>query len=83
MRSKPSVTKRVERLYSIPGQVPNPINMPNHCYFQNRCEHCLDRCDGAYPPMIQFSETHFAACYLYEEDPNAKVFTSLNDAAKA
>ena len=83
MRSKPSVNKRVERLYSIPGQVPNPINMPNHCYFKNRCEHCLERCEGEYPPMIQFSETHFAACYLYEEDPNAQVFASLNSAAQA
>ena len=83
MRSKPSVNKRVERLYSIPGQVPNPINMPNHCYFKNRCEHCLERCEGEYPPMVQFSETHFAACYLYEEDPKAEMFAALNDAAKA
>jgi peptide/nickel transport system ATP-binding protein len=83
MRSKPSVNKRVERLYSIPGQVPNPINMPNHCYFKNRCEHCLARCEDEYPPMIQFSETHFAACYLYEDDPNAEIFSSLRDSANA
>ncbi len=83
MRSKPSVSKQIDRLYSIPGQVPNPINMPNHCYFKNRCEHCLERCEGEYPPMIQFSETHFAACYLYEEDPKAEIFESLNSQSKA
>jgi peptide/nickel transport system ATP-binding protein len=83
MRSKPTVSKRIERLYSIPGQVPNPINMPNHCYFENRCEHCLERCEGEYPPMIQFSETHFAACYLYEKDPKAEIFESLNSQSKA
>lgn len=44
MRSKPSVNKAVDRLYSIPGQVPNPINMPNHCYFKNRCEKCTEKC---------------------------------------
>ena len=65
MRSKPSVNKAVDRLYSIPGQVPNPINMPNHCYFKNRCEKCTEKCGGEYPPMLQFSPTHFAACYLY------------------
>jgi peptide/nickel transport system ATP-binding protein len=83
MRSKPSVNKRVERLYSIPGQVPNPINMPNHCYFKNRCEHCLERCEGEYPPMIQFSDTHFAACYLYEDDPKAEIFSSLTNLGNA
>lgn len=61
MRSKPSVNKAVDRLYSIPGQVPNPINMPNHCYFKNRCEKCTEKCGGEYPPMLQFSPTHFAA----------------------
>ncbi len=83
MRSKPSVNKKVERLYSIPGQVPNPINMPNHCYFKNRCEHCLERCDGEYPPMVQFSDTHFAACYLYEDDPKAEIFSSLTNIGNA
>jgi len=83
MRSKPSVTKRIERLYSIPGQVPNPINMPDHCYFMNRCEHCIGKCDGEYPPMIQFSDTHFAACYLYEDDVNAAVFSSLSSMTNA
>ena len=83
MRSKPSVTKRLERLYSIPGQVPNPINMPDHCYFMNRCEHCIGKCDGEYPPMIQFSNTHFAACYLYEDDVNAAVFSSLSSMTNA
>ena len=67
MKSKPSVNKEVDRLYSIPGQVPNPINMPDNCYFYNRCEKRFDRCQGAYPDMFQFSSTHFAACYLYEE----------------
>ena len=65
MRSKPTVDKDVEKLYSIPGQVPNPINMPNHCYFKNRCESCVEACAGVYPPLVQFSETHFAACYRH------------------
>ena len=77
MRSKPSVNKAVDRLYSIPGQVPNPINMPNHCYFKNRCEKCTEKWGGEYPPMLQFSPTHFAACYLYEEDRDAVYFDAL------
>ena len=48
MASKPVVNKKVDRLYSIPGSVPNPINMPNYCYFRDRCEMRKPH-DGAYP----------------------------------
>ena len=67
MASKPVVNRRVDRLYSIPGSVPNPINMPNYCYFRDRCEKCIDKCNGEYPHEIYVSPTHMVACYLYED----------------
>ena len=63
MKSKPVVGKYTEKLYSIPGSVPNPIDMPNYCYFKDRCEMCVDGCEGAYPRMYQISPTHFVSCY--------------------
>ena len=57
-------------LYNIPGNVPNPVNMPNHCYFKERCAKCVAKCSGDYPGMVQVSPTHFVACHLYEEDTN-------------
>ena len=66
MASKPVVGKRVEKLYSIPGKVPNPINMPNYCYFRDRCESCLEKCNGSYPGEIKLSPTHSVSCYLYD-----------------
>ncbi len=77
MKSKPSGKATDERLFSIKGQVPNPINMPNHCYFYNRCDKAMDVCSGEYPKMIQYSPTHFAACYLCDEGRLPK-----NDLAK-
>ena len=77
MRSKPNVDKAIDRLYSIPGQVPNPINMPSNCYFYNRCDKAMDICFKEYPAMIQFSETHSAACHLYTEDKDAVFFEAL------
>lgn len=68
MASKPVVGKKVDKLYSIPGKVPNPVNMPNYCYFKDRCEMCVDKCDGAYPCEISLSETHKVSCYRYYED---------------
>jgi peptide/nickel transport system ATP-binding protein len=65
MASKPVVNKRIERLYSIPGKVPNPINMPDYCYFRDRCEQCVDACPGVYPPEIHLSPTHIVSCYRY------------------
>ena len=66
MASKPVVGKKVGKLYSIPGKVPNPINMPNYCYFKDRCESCVEKCDGGYPDEIRLSPTHSVSCYLYE-----------------
>ena len=55
-------------LYNIPGNVPNPINMPSHCYFKERCSRCTAACSGDYPGMIQVSPTHFVACHLYDKE---------------
>ncbi|MGI6334395.1 MAG: ABC transporter ATP-binding protein [Saccharofermentanales bacterium] len=77
MRSKPSVNMSVKRLYSIPGQVPNPINMPDYCYFYNRCEKRAPICQETYPELIHFSDTHSAACHLYDEDKEVDVLSDL------
>lgn len=68
LNSKPGVTKGQTRLYSIPGQVPNSINMPTYCYFKDRCEKCIEKCNGDYPPTIQLTEDHAVACWLHEKE---------------
>jgi len=65
MASKPVINRTVDRLYSIPGSVPNPINMPNYCYFKDRCERRMPACDGAYPQEVYVTKTHMATCYLH------------------
>ena len=65
MNSKPIVGKKVDKLYSIPGKVPNPINMPDYCYFKDRCELCVDKCSGEYPGVVKLSDTHEVSCYRY------------------
>ena len=68
MESKPSSNKKVERLYSIPGSVPNPVNMPNYCYFKDRCDKAIKACEGPYPPLTFLSDTHAVACYRYMDN---------------
>ena len=72
MASKPVVGKQVDKLYSIPGKVPNPIDMPNYCYFKDRCEMCVEGCDGAYPCEISLSPTHKVSCYRYYDKKGAE-----------
>lgn len=72
MNSKPVVNKRVERLYSIPGKVPNPINMPNYCYFKDRCDKCIKACEGEYPPEFYLNDNHMVSCYLYSQVKEAQ-----------
>jgi peptide/nickel transport system ATP-binding protein len=71
MRSKPVVGKKVDKLYSIPGKVPNPIDMPDYCYFRDRCELSCDKCQGSYPGVIKLSPTHEVSCYRYADRPEA------------
>lgn len=66
LASLPGANKGVDRLYSIPGKVPNPVDMPDYCYFRDRCEKQIDKCQGKYPCEHKLSETHSVACYLYE-----------------
>lgn len=67
-KSKPTMDSDSDQLFNIPGNVPNPVNMPNHCYFKERCSRCTKKCSGEYPGMVQLSPTHFVACHLYTEE---------------
>ena len=68
MESKPVINKTTDRLYSIPGSVPNPIAMPDYCYFRDRCEKCVEKCSGKYPPEIHVTDTHIVSCWRYLEE---------------
>lgn len=69
LKSKPSINKEEEagRLYSIPGQVPNPIGMPDYCYFCDRCEKRFEKCKQEIPDLKEVKPGHKVACWLYEE----------------
>ncbi len=66
-KSKPTVDGEVDSLYCIPGFVPNPVDMPDYCYFRDRCEMCKPECAGKYPELIKVSDTHSVSCYLYRQ----------------
>lgn len=67
IKSKPVVNKATDRLYSIPGSVPNPVRMPNHCFFKDRCDQSIKRCSGAIPELTALTENHRVSCHLYDK----------------
>ena len=68
-KAKPSLASDAgEELYSIPGNVPNPINIPDECLFKGRCNRRCEKCTGKYPKEIKITETHSVFCHLYDEE---------------
>jgi len=53
-----------ERLFSIPGQPPNVIDLPPCCPFFPRCAQALDICKTQYPPSKEYNNGHVASCWL-------------------
>lgn len=66
LKSKPVINQEADRLYSIPGQVPNPIGMKDSCYFHERCEHCMEICKTQIPTIKYYDEQHKISCFLYD-----------------
>lgn len=69
IKSVPRLDKPTkEKLYSIDGQPPNVIDLPECCPFHPRCEKAMDKCRNTYPPLRTFDEGREVRCWLYEED---------------
>ncbi|MBN2658233.1 MAG: ABC transporter ATP-binding protein [Spirochaetales bacterium] len=56
------------RLFSIDGQPPNVIDLPECCPFHPRCEKAMDVCTRKYPPVVSLEGKREVACWLYEEN---------------
>lgn len=68
LQSKPQINQLKDRLYSIPGQVPNLIGLSEKCYFSDRCEKCTEKCQNGFPRDVQVGPGHFVACTACEEE---------------
>jgi len=67
LASIPKIGDRVERLQSIPGNVPIPSRMPEGCKFAPRCPFAMDICWEKEPELKEVSEDHSSRCWLHEE----------------
>jgi peptide/nickel transport system ATP-binding protein len=63
MLSVPNASVEVEKLYTIPGSVPNLIRPPSGCRFHPRCSYAKEFCKEVKPPLTEIREGHFVACH--------------------
>ena len=66
LNSIPKIDEDEERLFIIPGTVPNPLDLPSGCAFRDRCPNCLEKCKNDEPPLINLGERE-VRCFLYEK----------------
>ena len=70
MHSIPSIGETRDELPIIPGQVPDPINLPSGCKFHPRCPFADEKCKSQQPPMVDLGDGHQAGCHHLEMTDN-------------
>ena len=67
LNSIPQLKERKNRLDAIPGQVPNPVNLPIGCKFHPRCYLRVEECKREEPPLLKVNGDHFSRCIRWQE----------------
>jgi oligopeptide/dipeptide ABC transporter ATP-binding protein len=64
MASMPPLQGGANRLYAIPGRIPDPDEPIPGCRFGPRCPHVEPVCRTSAPELVAISETHRVRCTL-------------------
>ncbi len=66
LKAIPSLNNdRDKRLYTIPGTVPIPLELPQGCAFSPRCKHATPRCSDELPPVVELENSRRVCCWLF------------------
>lgn len=68
LASVPRMDKQEEKLYAIPGNVPNLTQKMEGCVFRDRCDQCVGKCAQAEPPQFLLDSGARVRCWLYEKE---------------
>lgn len=53
-----------EKIQPLESEIPSPVDLPQGCPFQGRCEHCMDICRKEKPALKEVEPQHWVACHL-------------------
>jgi oligopeptide transport system ATP-binding protein len=62
----PDPDRKIPR-FQLRGEIPSPMNLPNHCYLAGRCPLVMDRCRAEIPPWEEVEPGRWAACFRWKE----------------
>ena len=65
--SIPSLDVDTDRLSPIEGLVADPANLPEGCFFADRCKYCTDKCKAQHPSTYTWG-SHQIQCHLFDDD---------------
>lgn len=67
LTSIPRLDIEQDRLYSIPGMVPDPLHFPPGCRFSNRCDFAEDICSREMPELYEVEKDHLSRCFFHQK----------------
>ena len=71
LSSIPVITEEEEKMKPdkvvSKGEIPSPVNVPSGCYFNPRCNDCMELCRQIDPPMIEVEPGHLVKCHLFSD----------------
>lgn len=72
MTSIPKINNDVERLETIPGIVPSPLNFPGGCKYYPRCPLADEKCKREEPEIKKIASGHHVRCWYPKSLNNIK-----------
>ncbi len=63
----PNLESKVSRLENIPGLPPDPVALPEGCFFAPRCKYAADVCRSAHPTLESVAGEHTCRCARWAE----------------
>ena len=64
----PNLEEDVDRLHSIEGLMADPMDLPNHCTFYDRCHMRCDKCKEIDPKALEIEPGHIVKCCLFTDE---------------
>ena len=62
----PVVGKEKPQRTLIKGEITSPVNLPDECRFNKRCDVCREKCKQGNPGLREVRPGHFVACHFVE-----------------
>ncbi|MBB6063085.1 peptide/nickel transport system ATP-binding protein [Thermosipho japonicus] len=81
LNSIPRLDIEQDKLYNIPGIVPDPLHFPPGCRFNTRCEFADERCKKEIPPLYEVGKNHYSRCFYYKKIEEAQKLKKAGESA--